>query len=157
VDKKFRLTLSSVFSFSSSHSLSEPPRDVHRGGGADNEPMLELMPPGGLAGIMVTATGASFWPASSKSPCPASSLHWTFLHPLAGFFSLSETLRYGCEMLDRNDFRGERMGRRDSDTERLAPKADDRREVDGLGFVCKMGGPELTLPRKCQLITIEGI
>jgi hypothetical protein len=78
MDKKFMLTLSSVFSFSSSHSLSEPPRDVHRGGGVgadEDELVLELVSFGGLAGIIVTAIGGGLGPASSKSPCPASSRH----------------------------------------------------------------------------------
>ena len=78
MDKMFMLTLSSVFSFSSSHSLSEPPRDVHleeRVGADEDEPMVELVSFGGLAGIMVTATGGGLGPASSNSPCPASSRH----------------------------------------------------------------------------------
>jgi hypothetical protein len=87
IDMKLILTLSSVFSFSSSHSLSEPPSDIALAK-TDVEPETS-------AGVMVTATGAeidvdakasNFDPPSSRFPCPASSRHCTFL---AFFFSFS--------------------------------------------------------------------
>lgn len=71
---KLRLRLSSVRS--SSHSLSEPATEWLR-------PMLSAL----SLEIMEIIGGFSFCPASSRSPFPASSLHWTT------FFSLSETRR----------------------------------------------------------------
>ena len=127
------MTLSSVFSFSSSHSLSELPSDVHRGGsggpGKENDDAA-LVLTSGLGGMTDTTTGDNLGPASSRAPFPASSLHCTFLVPLMGFFSLSDTLLYGCDaILERSDLRGERSGWREFiDADKFTPEDDDRLE-----------------------------
>ena len=98
IERKLTLKLSSVFSFSSSHSLSEPAKEGARCGVAPL-PALELVldevedaalavSTAGLAGMTVTV-GFICILLSTRSPCPASSLHCTFF--AAPFLSLSET------------------------------------------------------------------